>query len=73
MERIPSNSSMINSIGYDQSTGTLEIEFKSSGAVWQYYDFPEHLWNEFENAESHGKYFNANIKEQYKGQSGRVG
>lgn len=73
MDRTPSNSSMISGIAYDQSTGTLEIEFRNGGAVWQYYDFPEYMWNEFEYAESHGKYFNANIKEQYKDRSGRVG
>ncbi len=73
MERTSSNSSMISGIAYDQSTATLEIEFRKGGAVWQYYDFPEHLWSEFEYAESHGKYFNENIKEQYKDRSGRVG
>lgn len=70
MERKIVESSNLASIGYDGSTGTLEIEFKS-GAIWQYYDFPEHLWSEFEYAESHGKYFNANIKNQYR--DGRVG
>jgi len=71
MERTPVESSNLASIGYDSSTGTLEIEFKSGGAVWQYYDFPEHKWNEFEYAESHGKYFHANIKNQYR--EARVG
>jgi KTSC domain len=70
MERRIVESSNLASIGYDASTGTLEIEFKS-GSIWQYYDFPEHMWNEFEYAESHGKYFNANIKNQYR--DGRVG
>lgn len=70
MERKLVESSNLASIGYDASTGTLEIEFKS-GAIWQYYDFPEHMWNEFEYAESYGKYFNANIKNQYR--DGRVG
>ena len=71
MERRPVESSNLASIGYDASTGTLEIEFKSGGAVWQYYDFPEHKWNEFEYAESHGKYFHAHIKNQYR--EARVG
>jgi len=71
MERISVNSSMITSIGYDTSSGTLEIEFKSDGAVWQYYDFPEHMWNEFQYAESQGKYWHSNIKKQYR--EARVG
>lgn len=70
MERKTVESSNLESIGYDASVGTLEIEFKS-GAVWQYYDFPEHMWNEFEYADSHGKYFHAHIKNQYR--EARVG
>jgi hypothetical protein len=73
MERTPSNSSMISGIAYDQSTATLEIEFRSGSSIWQYYDFPEHMWSEFEYAESHGKYFNANIRDQFKNRSGRIG
>lgn len=65
MDRFLVSSSMINSIGYESDTSTLEIEFKS-GAVWQYYDFPESSWHEFENAESHGKFFHAFIKKQFR-------
>lgn len=65
MDRQNVSSSMINSIGYEPNTSTLEIEF-SSGVVWQYYDFPESSWYEFENAESHGKHFHASIKGQFR-------
>lgn len=71
MDRKPVNSSMMVSIGYDSSSGTLEIEFKGDGAVWQYYDFPEAMWHEFENAESQGKYWHANIKKKFR--EARVG
>jgi hypothetical protein len=71
MDRKPIDSSMISSIGYDSSSGTLEIEFKKGGAIWQYFDVPEHIWNDFEFTASHGKYFLANIKNQYR--EGRVG
>lgn len=64
MERTNIESSMLNSIGFDQDTSTLELEFKN-GVVWQYYDFPESLWYEFEAAESQGKFFHAEIKGQY--------
>ena len=64
MEREYVNSSMIRSIGYDSSSSTLEIEF-NNGAVWQYYDFSESSWYDFKNAESLGKYFHSNIKNQY--------
>jgi hypothetical protein len=71
MERKSSNSSMITSIGYDVNQSILEIEFSSTGAVWQYYDFPEPLWNDFMNAESHGKFYHSSIKNQYR--ESRVG
>ena len=61
---------MIRSIGHDAENSILEIEFKS-GAVWNYYDVSETAWFEFESAESHGKYFLANIKGQYR--EGQVG
>jgi hypothetical protein len=64
MDRRNIESTMISSIGYDFSSSALEIEFKS-GVVWQYYDFPESTWYEFDNAESHGKYFLSQIKGQY--------
>jgi hypothetical protein len=65
MDREQVNSTMIESIGYDAPSATLEIEFKKGGSIWQYYDFPEYSWNEFHYCESHGKYFLANIKNQY--------
>lgn len=42
MDRQYVDSKMIESIGYDPSTSTLEIEFKS-GIVWDYPEFPEYL------------------------------
>ena len=64
MEREYVESSMITSIGYDATTSTLEIEFKSSGAIWQYYGFPENLYYECK-ANSIGKFFHSHIKGQY--------
>jgi hypothetical protein len=65
MERKDIESTMISSIGYDIPSSTLEIEFKR-GVVWQYYDFPESTWYEFENTESQGKFFLAQIKGQFR-------
>ncbi len=64
MNRESVQSSMITSIGYEPDTSTLEIEFSSTGAVWQYYDVPENVYHEMLSG-SIGKYFNANIKDQY--------
>lgn len=64
MNRESVDSSMMNSVGYDPQSSILEIEFKSSGAVWQYYDFPESMYYEF-RAGSLGKFFHANIKGKF--------
>ena len=64
MDRRNIESTMIRSIGFDSNTSTLEIEF-NSGVIWQYYDFLESSWYEFDGAESHGKFFLANIRGQF--------
>lgn len=65
MERRNVSSSMIRSIGYEESISTLEIEF-NNGAVWHYHDFPLISWYEFDRAESHGKFFHGFIKNNYR-------
>lgn len=64
MDRIPVTSSNIQSIGFDASNETLEIEF-ISGSTYQYYGVPEHVYEEMMSASSHGKYFHAHIKGRY--------
>ncbi len=63
MERTQVTSSDIASIGYKDSV--LEIEFHSGNNVYQYFQVPEQEYNELMNAQSHGKYFNQNIKNKY--------
>lgn len=64
MERQNVDSSLATSVGYDTNASILEIEFKSTGAVWQYYDVPESVYYELING-SIGRYFHSNIKGQY--------
>lgn len=66
MERQPISSEMIATAGYDSSSGTLEIEFRRDGAIWQYLDVPESMWHEFLSAESQGKYWHANVKKRFR-------
>lgn len=61
MERDPVSSSNIVSVGYDAASETLEIEFKD-GAVYQYYNVGEHLYQQFVAAPSKGQFFNVYIK-----------
>ena len=65
MKRTHVESSNIESIGYDSKSQTLEIEFLN-GSLYQYFDVPEHVFNELMAADSHGKYLNANIKGIYR-------
>ena len=61
MTRKSVESSNLRSVGYDEFLLVLEIEFKS-GAVYRYYGVPSEVHDELINAESVGKYFNANVK-----------
>jgi len=66
MKRIPVTSSDIASIGYDDDSSTLEIEFHSGNNIYQYYGVPKFEYDGIMNASSHGKYLNQNIKNKYK-------
>lgn len=55
-------SSMISSVGYDEFSEVLEIEF-SNGAIYQYAQVPKKLYGSLMKAKSVGKYFHANVKE----------
>jgi hypothetical protein len=64
MERIPVTSTDIRAVGYDTDSQTLEVEF-NSGSVYQYAGVPLSEYEGLMNADSKGKYFNANIKKRY--------
>ena len=61
MNRTPVSSSHLTSVGYDQNTLTLEIEFKD-GSVYQYFDVPEMVHQQLMQADSKGTFLQANIK-----------
>lgn len=65
MNRNHVESSNIESIGYDSKSQTLEIEFLN-GSIYQYFDVPQHIYDELIDADSHGKYLAANIKGHYR-------
>lgn len=66
MQRTPvASSSNVASIGYDPDTSTLEIEF-NNGAIYQYFDVNENVYNELLNASSVGGYLASNIKGKYR-------
>jgi KTSC domain len=61
MNRMPVSSSNLASIGYDRTTQTLEIEFLHGG-VYQYSGVPPSVYDGLMEAESHGSYFDLNVK-----------
>ncbi|HQG42689.1 MAG TPA: KTSC domain-containing protein [Spirochaetota bacterium] len=65
MERQYVESTLITSMGYDSTSAILEVEFKSNGAIWQYYDVSENVYLECLSSGSVGKYFLRNINGQY--------
>lgn len=64
MERTPVISSNIRAIGYDSDSQSLEVEFHH-GSVYQYAGVPQGEHEGMMNADSKGKYLNANIKGRY--------
>jgi len=65
MNRTPTTSSSVASLGYDPSAMTLEVEFRN-GSVYQYFDVPETVYQELMSASSVGTYLNQNIRASYR-------
>lgn len=61
MERHPIQSTQIKSVGYDEKTSTLEIEFHR-GKIYQYHPITKEGYEAMMKAESPGKFFHANIR-----------
>jgi len=65
MQRQSVQSSALNSAGYDPSSKILELEFRESGGVWQYFGFSNASFKKFMSAESLGNFFVTQIKGKY--------
>ena len=64
MERQHVNSTNVRSIGYDATTGTLEVEFNTDG-LYLYSGVPEAVYSALMRASSKGRYLNDHIKDRY--------
>lgn len=59
----PVESNQVKSVGYDEATKTLAVQFKhGAGAVYHYGGVSQELHQAFINAESLGKFFRDNLK-----------
>jgi hypothetical protein len=61
MKMVPVESSNIAAVGYSKKLETLRVEFHK-GREYEYYPVSPELHSELVNAESVGKFFNENIK-----------
>lgn len=66
VERKTVDSSQIKSVGYDEATQTLEVEFKSAGAsVYQYRGVPPDMADALVRSESVGRFFGQHIRGRF--------
>jgi hypothetical protein len=66
MERIRIKSSDLRSVGYDEPTQILEIEFHQGG-IYQYFGVPKKIYDGLMKYESsHGQYHTRYIKNRYR-------
>jgi hypothetical protein len=65
MERQSVSSSNIASVGYDDGSETLEVEFLKTGKVYQYYNVPKFMYERLMEAPSLGQFFNLEIRNAY--------
>lgn len=59
------DSTCFREVGYDSDWEVLVVQFRDSGSVYTYSNFPEDEWNKFIAADSLGSWFNTYIKGQY--------
>jgi hypothetical protein len=64
MHRSPVSSTSVRSIGYEDSTLTLEVEYVKGG-VYRYLAVPSQIYQALLRAPSHGSYLAKMIKPKY--------
>ncbi len=57
-------SDVIHAIGYDPEINLLEIIF-NDGRIYQYRNVPAPVYEGLKNAESKGRYFQENIRDEF--------
>ncbi len=64
MKRIKIESDCIISIGYNETSRTLEVEYKN-GSVYQYFDIGVEVYNRIKNERLHSEYFREEVVPNY--------
>lgn len=65
MNRQPVSSSNLSSVGFDEMTSTLEIQFHG-GSIYQYFNVPQSVYVSLLSAGSKGRYFDQFIKYRFR-------
>ena len=61
---IPVRSSSLRAVGYDEWSGTLEVEFWSGG-IYQHFNVPDSLFHGLMEADSKGSFYYHNLRNRY--------
>ena len=64
MHRQTVSSSAISSVGYDERSAVLEVEF-SSGAVYDYLQVPKQVYRALLKAPSKGSFVSRRVRDRY--------
>jgi hypothetical protein len=64
MHRTHISSSAISSVGYDERSSVLEVEFES-GAVYDYFDVPQKVYRDLLKAPSKGSFVSRRVRDRY--------
>jgi hypothetical protein len=64
MHRTHVSSSAISSIGYDDRSSVLEVEF-SSGAVYDYLNVPKQVYSALLRSPSKGSFVSRRVRDRY--------
>jgi lysyl-tRNA synthetase class 2 len=62
----PLESDIFASAAYDAENRLLYLRFRESGDVYRYLAFPAAEYKAFLDAESHGRFFQARIRDRYR-------
>jgi hypothetical protein len=65
LERQLVKSRILRSLGYDESTKILEIEFQT-GLVYQYLAVPQKVYADLMHSNEIGKYFSEKVRTQFR-------
>ncbi len=65
LERQPVKSRILRSVGYDDSTKILEVEFQN-GLIYQFFDVPKKVSEDLLHSGEIGKYFTEKVRTRFR-------